>query len=731
MEEADGTNEKRPRVTGTGWLPAAEDPGERPDWTDGRCFPAVWRDVLHFVAGGVMAAGASEWRHMWLEDGWDARPEPDTDADVGQAIAAKLHIGLRLPTVLAAARHVWVDPALVAGLPEWPDDSVPWTYGLGVEIPASPLFLDFEGDDGEPVSWAEPTWPLEFHLRGALCWAADGVWSLVPIGSVGGRNPFGGTDYQPWARVVFAPGDGPYPNPGPGDVVVRGDDMMDTWVDMDGESLCAHRISIALNLAARVLRVLWLIEATDAELVHPTLPRPERRRAARAGRRISDVFEGLPRVVHSDAAQEEDDEVFETPCPIPNTHARLEQAHILWHEALEAYHDEAQFLRKLNPLIESLRTVTMVLQKEIDPLGAEIARWYGKWQQRMGKDSKMKWVKERRNEVVHEGDIQKHSRARMSIVGPHIIGQPVEMDVDPSTTAHDMVRRVQLGGLDRRVREDGLLVIERRWAVEPFEDDELLDILAHCFGVLLQIVSEAHAQLGGDMASCEANEDALHVIDLELAARAGRPACMWAGREARTSRRDLESGAPTGLRIRESRIDAATIDDVLERYGAPDSGLPAAGATPHAIAATLHRHARRVFAIDGHHESIAWLLRDGRVIDQMGINAGSRSERYMMFERTGDEAARMDADAVIITGEMWHAVALPPTDPRAEQRATEREDRGEGLVTQLVLRDGSVEAWTSEIRRDSGSVSLEDAEHETAQIAPVFAPLIRAWTGKS
>lgn len=674
-----------------------------------------------------MATTTPEWRHLRLDDGWDDQPEPDSPGDVDQAIAAKLHIGLRLPTVLAEARHTWVEPALVAGLPEWPDDVAPWRYGIEAHLPASTLYLDFEGEDGAAASWPEPTWPLEFHLRGAVCWAADGVWSMVPIGSVGGRNPFGGTDYEPWARVVFAPGEGPYPDPGPGDVVVRGDDAIDSWVDMEGGSLCAHRLSIVLNLAARVLRVLWLVEATGAELAAPALPRPERRRAARAGRRISDVLEGLPKpLVEAAADADEDDEAFDTPCSIPNTHARLEQAHILWHEALEAYHDEAQFLRKLNPLIESLRTVTMVLQKEIDPLGPDIARWYGKWQQRMGKDPKMTWVKDRRNEVVHEGHIEKHSKARLSIVGPQITAQPVEMDVDPSTSAQDLVRRVQLGGLDRRVREDGLLVIERRWTVEPFEDDELLDILAHCFGMLLQIVSEAHVRLGGDLASCEANEDALHPIDLDLSARTGRPPCMWAGRQARTSRRDLESGAPTGLLVRESHVAAADMSDVIERYGPQPTHLCDA-ATPWVIADRLHDHARRIFAVDGRHDNVAWLVRNGRIIDQVVLNASSRSDRYMMLERVGDDAARLAAEAVVVTNEAWRAVALSADDPRATQSATEREDRGEALVTQLVLPDGTVEAWTSGIDRNNGTITLEDIGHEKIKTAPVFAALISAW----
>lgn len=632
---------------------------------------------------------------------------------------------------MAQSHHAVVDPALATALPDWPEPEVGLIYGLQVagSLPASPLFLDFESVDGTPAAWAEPTWPLPFHLRGAVCWTADGVLSIVPVGSVGGVNPFGETDYEPWSRLVFTPGGGPYPEPGPGDLVVRGDGSLDAWVDLQGESLCAHRVAIALNLTLRVLRVLWFIEQADAQLVVPTLPRPERRRAARAGKRISAVFEGLPSLGQTVSDQLDEGDEFDAACPIPHTHTRLEQAHVLWHEALAAYDDEAEFLRKLNPLIESLRTTTMVLQKEIDPLGKDIAKWYGRWQQRMGADPKMTWVKERRNEVVHEGHIEKHSKAWMSIVGPQIVGQPVVTEVDPATSAHDLVRQVQLGALHPRVREDGMLVVERRWSVEPFEDEELLDILAHCFAVLTQIVFEAHEMLAGDMAHCEANDDAHHLIDVDLCARTGRTPCMWGSREARTSRRDLESGAPTAVQLYTIVADRADLEEVLERYGVPKAALLAAGSAPRDVAQVLHDQARQLFAVDGHHQSIAWLVRDGQLVDQLGIEAKSRRERYMIFERIGDAAARAGAEAVVITGEVWQAVAVPEDDPRAELSATQREDRTEALVTTVVALEGPAEAFSSAIIREKGAAkaSLGPVEVEKYTTAPVYDPIRQRW----
>ena len=51
-------------------------------------------------------------------------------------------------------------------------------------------------------------------------------------------------------------------------------------------------------------------------------------------------------------------------CPIPTTHRRLRDAHTLWHQALEHYHDPETFRANLNAAIEALRNTTFAVQKE-------------------------------------------------------------------------------------------------------------------------------------------------------------------------------------------------------------------------------------------------------------------------------------------------------------------------------------------------------------------------------
>jgi hypothetical protein len=51
-------------------------------------------------------------------------------------------------------------------------------------------------------------------------------------------------------------------------------------------------------------------------------------------------------------------------CPLPNTHQRLGQAHILWHQASENYQDVDVFLTNVNSLVQELRNISFILQTE-------------------------------------------------------------------------------------------------------------------------------------------------------------------------------------------------------------------------------------------------------------------------------------------------------------------------------------------------------------------------------
>src|SRR5262249_27324377 len=279
-----------------GWPPPPEpdSPPPAPAWTNGRAFPAVWRDTLSFAMGSLLTT-VKQFPQLPPGSPWNHRPPPNSDADIGQALAAEIHLGMRALPLLAVADLVLVDPSRVGTIPLWSADNEETVYAAEAKLPRSPIFLDIEAVDGSPVVWRQDTWPFPFYLRGALCWRQDELLSIVPFGSVGSQHPWGGTDYQAWARWVYLQGhSSSWPGLGPGDFLVRADGAVRPWVDAESGSICAHQGAVAYNLCRRILSVLMCLEAFEVELVPEHTSRQVRRRAQRKRESIGLVPSSWP-----------------------------------------------------------------------------------------------------------------------------------------------------------------------------------------------------------------------------------------------------------------------------------------------------------------------------------------------------------------------------------------------------------------------------------------------------
>jgi hypothetical protein len=198
----------------------------------------------------------------------------------------------------------------------------------------------------------------------------------------------------------------------------------------------------------------------------------------------------------------------------------------------------------------------------------------------MSADPRLRWVRDTRNEIVKQRDLSAHSEARVWIGGEVLHSSGSDIDVDPRQSADEIVRRLSLPALPDRARREGTLLVERRWTVDAFPDDELLDVLGRCHSVLAHIVDEAHDRHDGAISKCEESADDPCGSWRFTHHASGRLPCMSTGREARTSRRDLTTGAPT--RVTSITIPRPPPDDevITRRYAAvkweplaPDAGV--------------------------------------------------------------------------------------------------------------------------------------------------------------
>lgn len=168
-------------------------------------------------------------------------------------------------------------------------------------------------------------------------------------------------------------------------------------------------------------------------------------------------------------------------CPIPKTHRRLVEAHLLWHQALTQYQDPEAFRANLNAAIQALRNVTFILQSEKHEF-SNFDDWYEPWQERLKANPILKWLKDARNTIVKQGELETNSTAVVKLVTwrDHVLA---ELSVPPDMAPSLIIRNVPVVELVKNIHippgdlKNAALVIERRWTVSDLESWEILEAL--------------------------------------------------------------------------------------------------------------------------------------------------------------------------------------------------------------------------------------------------------------
>lgn len=112
-------------------------------------------------------------------------------------------------------------------------------------------------------------------------------------------------------------------------------------------------------------------------------------------------------------------------CPLAAVDRRLAQVHQHWHEAEQAYFNPDNFLVAIQTAIQTLRTVTFILQSN-KRLFSNFDVWYDSWQDKLRADPLMRWMVDARNKIEKQGDLEMHSFVRAEIMASYYDDGPRE-----------------------------------------------------------------------------------------------------------------------------------------------------------------------------------------------------------------------------------------------------------------------------------------------------------------
>ena len=421
-------------------------------------------------------------------------------------------------------------------------------------------------------------------------------------------------------------------------------------------------------------------------------------------------------------------------CPLGAVDRRLADAHRLWHQAEAAYFDPDGFRLAVQNAIQTLRSVTFILQRHKGAI-PNFDQWYGdyvdekhgkrgEWQVRLHADPLMRWMVEARNRIEKQADLEAHSFVRAEIIASYLDEGPrIEILATLFQSPRNLLRTIPAGALGQHVRRNGVLRLQRRWVENTLPDYELLDAIAIAFGKLTELVHDAHRQIGLSPPRM-IHDDAGESYDRP--AMGWRFPCMIAHDLPRTADFALADGSRIEFEEKRVRkeVTPADVANFLRDLDTDPSGVMWQKYNNYEeLSAGYFEMFRSVFVRDHYHISMLW-FRNMKPIKQMQIIVENTQQKYLLMRQLANEVTKTGADAAMRVGESWMESA---ENLRLYERPADSPSRREALRADLVSKHGDPIECIAMINRDGDDVSLEETVINTGGAAFEFAHFYRAW----
>lgn len=409
-------------------------------------------------------------------------------------------------------------------------------------------------------------------------------------------------------------------------------------------------------------------------------------------------------------------------CPLSAVDRRLGDVHRHWHEAERGYFDPDSFRVAIQTAIQTLRTVTFIVQSN-KRLFRNFDPWYESWQDKLRADPLMRWMVDARNKIEKQGDLEAHSFVRAEIVASYYEEGPrMEVPAELFQSPAELISSIPTDALRNHVFKDGILRIQRRWVENSLPDYELLDAVGIAYGRVAELVADAHRQLGLEPPSTMVGDSDRTQGEKS---RRGRLPCMIGHGDARSHNVWLATGQAMEFEQETVEFDREHAESVAGKYGLETKEMfPSTDPAPEATLNDLFAVGRKMFAVDGHHHTIAFLLNGARPVTMMSLAIQEHGEKYLVMRMLANEVIKYGADGVIIINEVWSA----PYDPsKPYRRAADAPEKSEFLSAILVTKTGDPVQLLALIKRAGDDVTLGETDtfRDQAQIA--FAPIYAAW----
>jgi hypothetical protein len=390
-------------------------------------------------------------------------------------------------------------------------------------------------------------------------------------------------------------------------------------------------------------------------------------------------------------------------------------SHIRWHAAADAYMDPESFRINLNSLLESLRSVTFLLQSQKNEL-PDFDSWYLPARDSMKTDPIMQWSLEARNRIVHQADLEIYSKAVVRLSRDWLNETESVLDVPPHYTTHQTISAL-LASAPQPL--EGIISIERRWVDVELPDRELLEATRHSYNRIAEVIQVAHKVAGVE--TCNLTTRKPDCVDSQLRIPFQ---CMHQIDDNRRLVVDLSTMTKYTEEMEILRDGDIPKEVTDAKYGRTPISGNAIERVPQ-----VTELAKRMLSVDKELAPVAWLLHGEQTVRIFAVPMPDQRSKLVQMNRVADLVEQSNADGVVFISESWFSPApAEPTGRRKAEPPAAPQNRGECISVCAVTRDGkSAEMVTIFTRGKKDeivfepSISVEEGQINNLQ------PIVRRW----
>lgn len=389
----------------------------------------------------------------------------------------------------------------------------------------------------------------------------------------------------------------------------------------------------------------------------------------------------------------------------------------MWHAMADSYMEPDVFRMHLNSLIQAMRNVTFMVQKQkLELTGYD--EWYNHFVKTVGPKPLMRWAVKSRNRVVKESDLDLLSEFKIRWVADWGVKRERTLTFPPRLSSRDMMAILFSDPGNPRV---GVLSLSRRWVDKALPDYELLQATREVYIELCKLLHSAHEAASVPLCALDVRDPSCVVPKIDVAPLV----CMDINSNARQEHLDLSDGSGIREITYEVAREESRVVKAKKRYG----DFKVTASDPIEAAPQLMETARIVLAKDKRHMHMVWFYRDGKVIDMLSPNFADQAGKLLTFHRLADRVESLRADGIAFVAEAWWA----PDEVRDSQGAIipprDRKDRQEVLTVAALTRDGRCISLLAPFSKTIlGKIVIEETVTDTdLRMLGGFGPVVDRW----